>query len=71
MNSDDLKYGGSGVQVEVQFGEGIPSHGRAHSISFQMPPLCVLVIEGRRELTQAGLLKKAKSKSLSKGKGKK
>jgi 1,4-alpha-glucan branching enzyme len=69
LNSDDVKYGGSGIQVEVQFGVGIPSHGREHSLSFQMPPLCVMLIEGRRKLIQPSLLKSAKPKSSSKRKG--
>lgn len=54
LNSDEEKYGGSGVEVGIKFGNSIPSHGRDHSLSFQMPPLSVLIIEGKKEKAKSG-----------------
>lgn len=46
LNSDDKKYGGSGIVNGALKAKKEPSHGREHSITFQLPPLCVLVFEG-------------------------
>ena len=46
LNSDDKKYGGSGIVNGALKANKEPSHGREHSITFQLPPLCLLVFEG-------------------------
>jgi 1,4-alpha-glucan branching enzyme len=43
LNSDEERYGGSGVPVEKQLkSEPSPWHGRRHSITLTMPPLATL-----------------------------
>jgi 1,4-alpha-glucan branching enzyme len=46
LNSDDKKYGGSGVANGALKAQKKTSHGHDHSITFQLPPLCVMVFEG-------------------------
>ena len=62
LNSDDKKYGGSGVTNGALIAQKKPSHGRDHSISFQLPPLCILIFEGED-------LPKGKEQKASKAKG--
>ena len=66
LNSDEEKYGGSGVDTTLKFGKAVPSHGRAHSLSFQMPPLCVLIIEGKRVPADTDRVTKARLKTATK-----
>lgn len=46
LNSDDTRFGGSGILNGDLTAEAKPSHGKEHSITFQLPPLCVMVFEG-------------------------
>jgi 1,4-alpha-glucan branching enzyme len=45
LNSDDTKYGGSGSVNGVLYTEEVSSHGQAHSISFALSPLAVMVFK--------------------------
>jgi 1,4-alpha-glucan branching enzyme len=46
LNSDDIQYGGSGVQnVEKIDAAPIPKHGRSHSVVLTLPPLAVLILK--------------------------
>ena len=46
LNSDDTRFGGSGLLNGALTAEKKTLHGRSHSITFQLPPLCVMVFEG-------------------------
>ncbi|HNG89666.1 MAG TPA: 1,4-alpha-glucan branching protein GlgB, partial [Saprospiraceae bacterium] len=46
LNSDDKRYGGSGVLNGDLKAEKKTSHGREHSLTFKVPPLSVMVFEG-------------------------
>ena len=46
LNSDDTRFGGSGIVNGALQAEKKPSHGRDFSITFKLPPLCVMVFEG-------------------------
>jgi len=45
FNSDDWKYGGSGVRNEILETAPIGRHGREHSLSLTLPPLGVVVLK--------------------------
>jgi len=49
FNSDDLKYGGSGLINKQIKSEASPSHGQPHSISFFLSPLSVMVFKLKSE----------------------
>jgi 1,4-alpha-glucan branching enzyme len=46
LNSDDKKYGGSGVTNGDLKAKKQDSHGKEHSVTFALPPLCVMIFEG-------------------------
>jgi 1,4-alpha-glucan branching enzyme len=46
LNSDDKKYGGSGMVNDDLKARETPSHGKDFSVTFRLPPLCVMVFEG-------------------------
>jgi 1,4-alpha-glucan branching enzyme len=46
LNSDDAQFGGSGVVNGELKAQAVASHGHEQSITFQLPPLCVMVFEG-------------------------
>ena len=62
LNSDDKKYGGSGIVNGELKAHKKPSHGRDHSITFQLPPLCVLVFEGE-DLPKSARTKETETKT--------
>jgi 1,4-alpha-glucan branching enzyme len=45
FNSDDLKYGGSGLINQSVESENKSSHGQTHSISFALSPLSVMIFK--------------------------
>jgi len=45
LNSDDARYGGSGVRPTPTDSEAVAMHGREHSIVLTLPPLGALVME--------------------------
>ncbi len=45
INTDDAKYGGSGVSNGKGKAEEKPSHGQPHSISLTLPPLSAMVLK--------------------------
>ncbi len=45
FNSDDQKYGGSGVSNQKVKTEDVDWHGKNHSLSLTLPPLGVIVLE--------------------------
>lgn len=45
LNTDDQRYGGSGVTNGVVAAKSIPSNGREYSISLDLPPLAVVVFK--------------------------
>jgi len=45
LNSDDQRFGGSGVVNGELKAQKKPSHGHEHSITFRLPPLCVMIFE--------------------------
>ncbi len=46
LNSDDKRFGGSGIVNGALKAKKEPSHGHEQSIMFKLPPLCVMVFEG-------------------------
>jgi alpha-1,4-glucan:alpha-1,4-glucan 6-glycosyltransferase/4-alpha-glucanotransferase len=51
-NSDDPQFGGSGFPVAPSMAsEAIPMHGKAHSLSIDLPPLCTLFLATFREVS--------------------
>jgi 1,4-alpha-glucan branching enzyme len=46
LNSDDKKYGGSGIINGDLKAKKEPSHGKEYSVTFKLPPLCVMIFEG-------------------------
>jgi 1,4-alpha-glucan branching enzyme len=52
INTDDARWGGSGVTNQPIATERIPSHGWAQSISMRVPPLGAVILRGK------GLMKK-------------
>ena len=68
LNSDDTRFGGSGIVNGVLKAQKTASHGHEQSISFKLPPLCVLVFEGE-DVPRAGAQKtEAKQKAAPKTK---
>ena len=53
LNSDDKKYGGSGILNGDLKTAKTPSHGHEQSISFHLPALCVLIFEGSKPAKKA------------------
>jgi len=50
FNSDDKKYGGSGVGNTLKLSSvDIPSHGRPRSIEITLPPLAICIFKGEYE----------------------
>jgi len=50
LNSDDKKYGGSGItNPGTHHSEAFLCDGREHSIPLKLPPLAVVVLSGRTE----------------------
>ncbi|MGH3089576.1 MAG: 1,4-alpha-glucan branching protein GlgB [Rubrobacteraceae bacterium] len=47
LNTDDEKYGGSGVSNSGIKAEEKPSHGQPHSVSLTLPPLSTVVLKSR------------------------
>jgi 1,4-alpha-glucan branching enzyme len=46
LNSDDIKYGGSGVvNDKIKVVDDIPFHNRPHSVSITLPPLAISVFK--------------------------
>jgi 1,4-alpha-glucan branching enzyme len=45
FNSDDPKFGGSGIRNDVKETAPIPHHSRAHSISLTLPPLGMVMLK--------------------------
>ena len=68
LNSDDKRFGGSGVLNGALKAKKEPSHGHEQSITFKLPPLCVLVFEGEDVPRKKGKSEKEKP---GKAKGKK
>ena len=52
INTDDARWGGSGVTNDPIHTQPIPSHGWAQSISMRIPPLGAVILRGK------GLMKK-------------
>jgi 1,4-alpha-glucan branching enzyme len=48
LNSDDKKFGGNGILNGVLTAKKSPSHGHKQSVTFTLPPLCVMVFEGEK-----------------------
>jgi 1,4-alpha-glucan branching enzyme len=48
LNSDDAAFGGSGMLNGVLTAKKEPSHGKDHSITFKLAPLCVMMFEGEK-----------------------
>ncbi|MGI8649315.1 MAG: 1,4-alpha-glucan branching protein GlgB [Rubrobacter sp.] len=48
INSDDSKYGGSGMANGKVATEEVPEHGKVHSVSLTLPPLSVAVLRPSR-----------------------
>lgn len=46
LNSDDKTYGGSGTLNGKLTAKKEASHGQDYSVTFKLPPLCVMVFEG-------------------------
>jgi 1,4-alpha-glucan branching enzyme len=46
LNSDDQRFGGSGMLNGVITAKKEASHGKDYSITFKLAPLCVMVFEG-------------------------
>lgn len=46
LNSDDKKYGGSGITNGDLKAKKEASHGKDYSVTFKLPPLCVMIFEG-------------------------
>jgi 1,4-alpha-glucan branching enzyme len=44
LNTDDARYGGSGVRNERIVSEAVPSHEKPYSIALRLPPLAVVVL---------------------------
>ncbi|MBX2892475.1 MAG: 1,4-alpha-glucan branching protein GlgB [Saprospiraceae bacterium] len=72
LNSDDKKYGGTGIVNGTLKAKKAASHGKEYSVTFQLPPLCVMIFEGEevpapkqkaegRETKKAGTGKKSPS----------
>jgi 1,4-alpha-glucan branching enzyme len=68
LNSDDTQFGGSGIVNGVLKAEKKASHGHEQSISFKLPPLCVLVFEGDDVPKEGAKKIEAKQKSAPKTK---
>jgi 1,4-alpha-glucan branching enzyme len=45
LNSDDLKFGGSGVKNDAVYAVPIAKHGYSHSLSLILPPLGLIVLK--------------------------
>jgi 1,4-alpha-glucan branching enzyme len=60
LNSDDTRFGGSGMTNSDLKAEKKPSHGCDYSVTFKLPPLAVMVFEGPPEPKKAVASKKAK-----------
>jgi len=49
LNTDSVKYGGSGVGVHGEIHtENVAAHGRQHSLQIDLPPLATLMLEIKR-----------------------
>jgi 1,4-alpha-glucan branching enzyme len=48
VNSDDIRYGGSGVTSGELIADPIPAHGRPASIALTVPPLATVILEPGR-----------------------
>jgi 1,4-alpha-glucan branching enzyme len=79
FNSDDKKYGGSGMHQNTKAKvEASPFHGRAHSISLNLPPLSVIVLKPQglpktqetKKIIQVEAPSKAEAKAETKPKAK-
>lgn len=47
LNSDDKRFGGSGVTNGDLIAQEVETHGKAHSITFRLAPLAVQIFEGK------------------------
>jgi 1,4-alpha-glucan branching enzyme len=48
LNSDAIDYGGSGTgNLGGMMAQAVPSHGRPMSLSLTLPPLAIVVLQGR------------------------
>jgi 1,4-alpha-glucan branching enzyme len=65
LNSDDAQFGGSGVVNGDLQAQAVASHGREHSITFKLPPLCVMVFEGGPPPKKSAAMPVAAKKTLA------
>jgi 1,4-alpha-glucan branching enzyme len=65
LNSDDAQFGGSGVVNGDLQAQAVASHGREHSITFKLPPLCVMVFEGGPPPKKSAAIPVAAKKTLA------
>lgn len=83
LNSDETRFGGSGVVNEPIQATATPTHGFEHAVAFRLPGLCVMVFEGKAPIKKKSAAKpttkqidakeqtKGTVKSAAKGKRKK
>jgi 1,4-alpha-glucan branching enzyme len=45
LNSDDVRYGGSGVRNAERATDGIAAHGRPQSLELDLPPLATVILQ--------------------------
>jgi len=45
INTDNERYGGSGLGNGLVTAETVPSHGRPYSVALQLPPLATLILK--------------------------
>ncbi|MBA2345086.1 MAG: alpha amylase C-terminal domain-containing protein, partial [Rubrobacter sp.] len=45
LNTDEARYGGSGVGNGSTEAEEIPAHGKSHSITLTLPPLATMILK--------------------------
>jgi 1,4-alpha-glucan branching enzyme len=45
LNTDDVRYGGSGLHNAELHTEAAGLHGRAHSLSLTVPPLATIMLK--------------------------
>jgi len=49
LNSDDKRFGGSGILNGNLKAEKKPEHGKDFSVTFKLPPLSVMIFEGEKQ----------------------
>lgn len=63
LNSDAQEFGGSGKVNGAIEAQKTPQHGKEYAITFQLPPLSVLVFEGEKPKKKLGAGKGESAKS--------